>query len=179
MVRALGHLQIEVQAMGHELLMITPRDKTTILCPTYPEIRLVINARASTAAKLDAFEPDAVHIATEGPLGLAARRYYLRRAMPFTTSFHTRFAENLEMRLPLFRASLGYRYLRWFHGAAQRTMVTTDSLRPELADKGFNNLVTGVAQRANLLLTLLCSNNSGVATICSCCQPAYRLPTGN
>lgn len=92
------------------------------------------------AALLDAAGPDAIHIATEGPLGLAARRYCRRRCLPFTTSFHTRFPEyvHARWRVPI---QFGYRFLRWFHGRATRTMVATPSVEAELREQGFRNLV--------------------------------------
>jgi glycosyltransferase involved in cell wall biosynthesis len=88
-----------------------------------------------------AFSPQALHIATEGPLGLSARRFCLRRGMPFTTSYHTQFPQYLRARFPI-PLALSYRALRWFHGAAVRCMVSTRSVRDDLAAHGFGNLAT-------------------------------------
>jgi glycosyltransferase involved in cell wall biosynthesis len=90
--------------------------------------------------RLETFQPDAIHIATEGPLGLAARRYCQQHKLPFTTSFHTRFAEYIQLRtgLPL---SLGYAFLRWFHNGSQRVMTATPALVAELKARGFKNPV--------------------------------------
>src|SRR5690606_30842634 len=89
---------------------------------------------------LDDFAPDAIHIATEGPLGLTARRYCIKREIPFTTSLHTRFPEyvNLRFGLPL---PWGYRLMRWFHRQSERVMVATPTLKAELEALDFPNLV--------------------------------------
>ena len=107
-------------------------------CPDYPEIRLALGSGRKLRKLLDAFEPDAVHIATEGPLGLAGRSWCLKNKFPYTTSFHTRFAEyvNLRTGLPL---SWGYALLRWFHAPSERVMVATPTLMEELKSKGFRN----------------------------------------
>jgi glycosyltransferase involved in cell wall biosynthesis len=90
--------------------------------------------------RLDAFAPDAVHIATEGPLGSAARRWCKRRGMGFTTSYHTRFPEYLRARMPI-PVSLSYAYLRRFHSCATRTMVATQAMQVQLENRGFRNIV--------------------------------------
>ena len=121
--------------------MLTPRDFRSVACPTYPEIRLSLLPGRGVGDALRAFAPQCLHIATEGPLGHAARRYCLRHGMRFTTSYHTQFPQYLRARFPIpIRAS--YRALRWFHGAAVRCMVSTPSLRQELLSRGFKNLAT-------------------------------------
>ncbi len=124
---------------GHEVRMITPGDFRSVACPTYAEIRLSVLPYRAAARKMRSFGPHAVHIATEGPLGLAARRYCLRHSLRFTTSYHTRFPQYLRARLPI-PTALSYRALRWFHGAADRCMVSTASVREELEIRGFPNL---------------------------------------
>src|SRR5580704_8514815 len=94
-VRTLDTVRGKLAATGHELLVIGPDRFRTLPCPTYPEIRLALLPARAVAALLDGFQPDAVHIATEGPLGMAARRHCLARGWRFTTSFHTKFAEYL------------------------------------------------------------------------------------
>ncbi len=128
-----------LRQMGHDVLTVTPARFRTIPCPTYPEIRLALFAGRSVAQDLDAFQPDAIHICTEGPLGLAARRYCVKRKLAFSTSLHTRFPEyvNLRLKTPV---SWGYTFLRWFHGAAHTTMVATDNLIHELEEKGLRNM---------------------------------------
>jgi glycosyltransferase involved in cell wall biosynthesis len=124
---------------GHEVRIITPRDFHNVGCPTYPEIRLSILPYKKMKRSILAFSPQALHIATEGPLGLSARRFCLRRGIRFTTSYHTQFPQYLRARFPV-PMSASYRALRWFHGAAVRCMVSTQSLRLDLAARGFKNL---------------------------------------
>lgn len=124
---------------GHTVTVIGPDRFRTIPCPTYPEIRLAMLPRRKLGRELDAFRPDAIHVATEGPLGLAARAYCRRRRLPFTTSFHTKFPEYVEARTRL-PARYAYMWLRRFHGSAARTMVATPSMEQELRDWGFATL---------------------------------------
>jgi glycosyltransferase involved in cell wall biosynthesis len=125
---------------GHEVRLSVPRDFRTIACPSYPEIRVALRPMAQLAESLMRFRPQAVHIATEGPLGFAARRYCLRRGLHFTTSYHTQFPQYLRSRWPI-PLAFSYWALRRFHGAAQHCMVSTDSVQCELAARGFVNLV--------------------------------------
>lgn len=138
-VRTIGRTRDELVAAGHRPTILGPQSFRSIPCPTYPEIRLAIFPYRRLAARLDALQPDAIHVATEGPLGLAARRYCLRRNLPFTTAYHTRFPEYVAARfgLPL---GLSYAWLRRFHNAAQATMVATASIETELATKGFQRI---------------------------------------
>jgi 1,2-diacylglycerol 3-alpha-glucosyltransferase/glucuronosyltransferase len=124
---------------GHEVRMINPSDFHSVACPTYPEIRLSLLPYKKLKRCILAFGPQALHIATEGPLGLAARRFCVRRGMRFTTSYHTQFPQYLRARFPV-PLTLSYRALRWFHGAAARCMVSTASVRLDLASHGFHNL---------------------------------------
>ena len=124
---------------GHEVRIINPRDFRSVACPTYPEIRLSLLPYKQLRRSILAFAPQALHIATEGPLGLGARRFCLRHGMRFTTSYHTQFPQYLRARFPI-PMSVSYRALRWFHGAAARCMVSTASVRQDLASHGFNNL---------------------------------------
>ncbi len=139
-VQTLSQTRDELVAMGHEVLMVTPETRRTIPMPTYPEIRLALFAGGGVRRDLDEFEPDCIHIATEGPLGLAARRYCRRNRLPFTTAYHTQFPEYVRARFPVpiaWTVSL----LRWFHGAAVRTMVPTEAIRSKLTGRGFDNVV--------------------------------------
>lgn len=126
---------------GHEVRMITPRDFPSVACPTYPEIRLSLLPYRKVKRSIHAFAPQALHIATEGPLGLSARRVCSRAGMPFTTSYHTQFPQYLRARFPI-PLGVSYRVLRRFHGAAARCMVSTASVRRDLAAHGFENLAT-------------------------------------
>src|SRR5437868_5871599 len=101
--------------MGHEVRLATPQDHRTVPLPTYPEIRLSLFPRSKVRRTIEQFAPDAVHIATEGPLGLAARAICLKQERPFTTSLTTRFPEYLQLRIPLLPACAAYAGLRAFH----------------------------------------------------------------
>ena len=138
-VRTLETVRNELGEMGHDVHIISPDQFRTIPCPTYPEIRLALFAKRKLARMIDALQPVAIHIATEGPLGQAARAYCLKRELPFSSAYHTRFPEYLHARtrLPL---SISYRGMRRFHNKSQSVMVATESLREELADRGFNKL---------------------------------------
>ena len=138
-VRTLSHTAEWLGRFGHDVRMLTPRDFRSVACPTYPEIRLSLLPRRTMAARISGFAPHALHIATEGPLGLAARRYCLGHGLRFTTSYHTQFPQYLRARLPIPIAA-SYWALHRFHCAAARTMVSTRSLRRDLAARGFKNL---------------------------------------
>ena len=124
---------------GHEVGMITPNSFRTIPCPSYPEIRIALFPYRKVARLIAAFQPNALHIATEGPLGFAARRYCVAHGLRFTTSYHTQFPQYLRSRWPI-PTSVSYRFLRWFHGAAESCMVSTPTVQAQLAAQGFNNI---------------------------------------
>ena len=139
-VRTLQQLTQNLTAMGHEVTFITPDMFTTVPLPTYKEIRLALFPGRKIARMIREANPNAIHIATEGPLGLAARSFCLRKKIPFSTSFHTRFAEYLNARtgIPL---SWGYAFLRRFHAKSTALMVATPSLQKELKERGFGEPV--------------------------------------
>ena len=124
---------------GHDVLVVSPDQFRSLPCPTYPEIRLALPARHAVARRLDRFAPDAIHIATEGPLGLRARAYCLRHQIPFTTAYHTQFPAYVARRTHLPEA-LFWRYIGWFHRPAERVMVATPSIREELIAHGLTSL---------------------------------------
>jgi glycosyltransferase involved in cell wall biosynthesis len=138
-VRTLRTITEEMRAMGMTVEVIGPDRFNTMPMPSYPEIRLALFPGRKLARLIDEFAPDALHIATEGPLGMAARAYAKRRKIAFTTAFHTRFAEYLQARtkIPLW---LTYAWLRKFHGTGAAVMVATQSLREELVERGFKNV---------------------------------------
>jgi glycosyltransferase involved in cell wall biosynthesis len=138
-VRTLQRVRQECEALGHSVEIVSPDQFRTLPCPTYPEIRLAPAPGGRIAQRLRDCQPDCVHIATEGPLGLAARRQCLRHGLPFTTSYHTRFPEYLAARLPLPLAA-GYAWMRWFHRPSQGVMVATRTVRRDLEARGFRNL---------------------------------------
>jgi glycosyltransferase involved in cell wall biosynthesis len=125
---------------GHEVRLVTPGDFRTFPCPTYPEIRVAFLPQRRLARSITAFRPQALHIATEGPLGFSARRYCISHGLRFTTSYHTQFPQYLRSRLPVPLVA-SYGLLRWFHGAAQGCMISTPGVQSELAARGFSNLV--------------------------------------
>jgi glycosyltransferase involved in cell wall biosynthesis len=129
-----------LEQLGHEILLVTPGHFRSIACPTYPEIRLALFPYRKVAKMIASFSPDAIHIATEGSLGFAARRYCVSRGLDFTTSYHTQFPQYLRSRYPI-PISASYRALQWFHGAATRCMVSTQTVHNQLAERGFRNLV--------------------------------------
>ncbi len=126
--------------LGHDVDIMTPNGYRSVAMPTYSEIRLAFVRAREARRKIDAFEPDHIHVATEGPIGLAARRVCLRQDIRFTTSYHTKFPEYMSARLPV-PLSLGYSYERWFHNAGSGTMVATASLMEELKAQRMENLM--------------------------------------
>ena len=130
-VRTLTKTREGLEALGHEVLMVTPEHFRTFPCPTYPEIRLSIFPGRLVSARLRAFAPDHLHIATEGPLGLAARRFAKRNQLCFTTAYHTRFPEYVQSRI---RIPIGwtYAFMRWFHKPGKAVMAPTNAVVSDL-----------------------------------------------
>lgn len=138
-VRTLDTLRTELERAGHQVVMVTPDRFRSLPCPTYPEIRLALRPGAKLAAMIEAAQPCAIHVATEGPLGWAARRYCRRRKIPFTTAYHTKFPEYIKARfgVPL---PLTYAVMRRFHDSSSRVMVATQGIESELTGRGFRNI---------------------------------------
>lgn len=130
-VRTLATTVAQLVERGARVETLSPDQFVTIGCPTYPEIRLAVEPARSITARLDGFRPDAVHIATEGPIGWAARAWCRRRRLPFTTSFHTRFPDYVSVRTGI-PADWIWPVMRRFHGPAERVFVVTPSLAEEL-----------------------------------------------
>lgn len=128
-----------IEAEGHVVRVISPESYRSVACPTYGEIRLAFPPGGRFVSDIESFAPDAIHIATEGPLGWRARRYCLARGVPFTTAFHTRFPEYVHARTGM-PVALGYRLLRRFHAPACATLVATAGLKAELESRGFEHL---------------------------------------
>ena len=138
-VSTLRQTMAEMQRLGIEVLRISPEQFTTIPCPSYPEIRLAVVPGPKVGALLNDFQPDAIHIATEGTLGVAARQWCIARKLRFTTSYHTQFPEYVRARWPI-PLAVSYGYMRWFHDAATQTMVSTHEMQVSLEKRGFRNL---------------------------------------
>jgi glycosyltransferase involved in cell wall biosynthesis len=139
-VTTLRHTRDALRRAGNEVTVISPQEFATIPCPTYAEIRLALLPARRLSATLDVLEPDAVHVATEGPLGGAARRYCVANGLAFTTSYHTQFPQYVRKRVPI-PESWSYAYLRRHHGRARRTLVPTEHQRRDLVERGFGNVV--------------------------------------
>ena len=138
-VHTLERLTEALKAFDVELDFLTPSLFRTLPMPTYPDIRLALTTPGRVARLIEARKADHIHIVTEGPLGIMARRYCRKAGRPFTTSYHTRFPEYLSARLPV-PESWAYRWLRDFHNSGQGTLVATQSLADDLAARGFNKL---------------------------------------
>jgi glycosyltransferase involved in cell wall biosynthesis len=136
-VRTLKSTRRELERLGHQVDVLSPLEFKTIPCPTYPEIRLSLFPAAQVRKRLREAQPDALHIATEGPLGMAARGFAVRHGMPFTTAYHTRFPEYVKARfgIPL---AVTYKFLRWFHGKSQAVLVPTKVVKSDLESYGFS-----------------------------------------
>lgn len=138
-VRTLTTTRAELERLGHKVEVIAPDRFRTIPMPTYPEIRLALAPGRRVRRMIEEAQPDAIHIATEGPLGFAARRYCLKHKLPFTTAYHTRFPEYVRDRAPV-PLSLSYAFIRRFHAPAHSVMVATASIEADLERRGFTNI---------------------------------------
>ena len=139
-VTSLRALMAELQALGHEVGVLSPQDFRALPCPGYASIPLAWDVWR-VGGKIRAFAPDAVHLATEGPLGWAARRWLVRRGLAFSTAIHTRFPEYVSGRWPWLPLNWGYAWLRAFHRPSSAVLVSTERLRDEFARHGFANLL--------------------------------------
>jgi len=139
-VRTLTMMAEAAKSFGVDVSFLTPQSFRTVALPSYPDLRVALPNAAKIAGLIDDARPDSIHIATEGPIGLAVRRYCRKRGVPFTTSFHTRFPEYISARLPI-PESWSWSALRWFHGASHAVMAATPALAGELRGRGFSNVV--------------------------------------
>jgi glycosyltransferase involved in cell wall biosynthesis len=138
-VRTLTTMQRILTGWGHELLVVSPQGGPTVPAPSEPDLRLSLLPGRQLRRALGDRVPDALHIATEGPLGLAARRMALRRGWQFTTAFHTMFPDYLQARMGI-PASIPWRFMRWFHRPSQRVLVPTPTVRDIVAARGIERL---------------------------------------
>ena len=137
-VRTLSQTREELIRLGYDVFMLTPEGFNTIACPTYPEIRLSLLPASKVAQLIRTVSPDFLHIATEGPLGLAARNFATRNAVKFTTAYHTRFPEYIHSRtrIPL---SVTYSFLRWFHKPSTALLAPTKTVFNDLSYQDIGN----------------------------------------
>lgn len=138
-VRSIENTNRELERMGVDVRMVTPQNFWNVPCPTYREIRLSVASFRRVAAEIVKSQPSYVHIATEGPLGIMARRWCIRNRMPFSSSYHTRFPEYIAARFPIPESWL-YAFIRWFHNGGGGCMVATETLEKELTQRGIRNL---------------------------------------
>lgn len=138
-VRTLQSLAESARGLGAAVDFLTPKGFSSVPVPTYPGLRVALPGTREIARRIEQAAPDAIHVATEGTIGYMARRYCLRRGLPFTTSYTTRFPEYISARAPV-PESWSYAVLRCFHAPASVTMVSTPSLKAELAARGFEHL---------------------------------------
>ncbi|WP_374442150.1 glycosyltransferase family 4 protein [Pseudomonas panipatensis] len=138
-VTCLRALVSELEALGHEVCLLSPADFRSRPCPTYPEIRLSWDLWR-VGGKIRAFAPDCVHLATEGPLGWAARRWLGRRGWAFTSAIHTRFPEYLSTRWRWLPLAIGYAFLRRFHAPSAAVLVSSERMRQAFAERGVAHL---------------------------------------
>jgi glycosyltransferase involved in cell wall biosynthesis len=139
-VTTLSRTSAALAALGHGVEVFSPDGHRTLPCPTYPEIRLAVLPRKRLGAALERYQPDAIHVATEGPLGMAAVAHCRANRLEFTTSYHTQFPQYVRKRLPI-PTEWTYAWLRRHHGFARRTLVATEHQRRELVAHGFGNVV--------------------------------------
>lgn len=139
-VKTLEHTIAQLKKAGHHVLVIEPSQFKTLPCPSYPEIRLALFSAGRVAELIENYQPDALHVATEGPLGLSARRYAVKHRINFTTAYHTMFPEYLQARTGI-AADFFYPWVRWFHKPSKAIMVSTDSVVKLLAANGMANMV--------------------------------------
>lgn len=139
-VRTLASTIRELEVTGYQVVLVTPQGKRTFSLPSYPEIKLSITGFKEIRQTLKRYPEAAVHIATEGTLGLMARIWCAVVRRPFTTSYHTQYPEYIAERMPI-PMGLTYALLRWFHNGSVRTLVATESMRERLRERGFKNLV--------------------------------------
>ncbi|HEX4694738.1 glycosyltransferase family 1 protein [Sphingomonas sp.] len=138
-VRTLQATIAELEKMGHPVLVISPDQFRTLPCPTYPEIRLAFASVRRVGQMLEDFGPNAIHLATEGPLCLAARRWCLQRDFPFTTAYHTQFPDYIAARTSV-NPEWVWRYIKWFHRPAQAILAATPSIAETLRAHGLIRL---------------------------------------
>lgn len=139
-VTTLVNLRAELATLGHTVRVFDPSLFPTTPCAGYPDVRLAFLCGPKLRPLLDAFAPDFVHIVTEGPVGYAARRYFRHRGYCYTTSFHSRYPEYLNLRIG-FPLWVSHAYIKWFHRRSINVMVSTRSMQQELDQRGYRRLV--------------------------------------
>lgn len=163
-VRTLTETIKNLQQFGHNVTLISPQDFRTVPCPTYAEIRLALLPYRQLNQRLHALRPNAIHIATEGPLGIAARRWCIKHNKPFTTAYHTQFPEYIHARTR-FPLMLSYAWIRRFHRPSKNVMTPTPTIRRQLQSRGFNN--TALWSRGVNLSRFYPADRSALDNLCN------------
>ena len=138
-VRTLNSVRGELESMGHQVLIVSPEQFASMPCPTYPEIRLAFARSGAVGRLLESFGADAIHLATEGPVCLAARTWCLARGLPFTSAYHTQFPDYIAARTGA-NPDWIWRYIRWFHRPAESILVSTPSVAATLVRQGLHQV---------------------------------------
>lgn len=136
--RTLKNLGEQLKILNHQVEYIEPGQFLTIPMPKYNEIRLAINVWPKVGKMIKTCNPDIIHIATEGPIGIAAKRYCVKNKLKFTTSYHTQFDKYLKLYYPYLPIKLVQKFLKNFHNQAEKILVTTKSMKEELIKMGFD-----------------------------------------
>ncbi|CAN5876678.1 glycosyltransferase family 1 protein [soil metagenome] len=138
-VRTLQAVRAELERQGHQVMVVSPDLFYSMPCPTDPEIRLAFARTGAVGRMLADFRPQAIHLATEGPVCLAARRWCLMNQFPFTTAYHTQFPDYVSARTGV-NPEWVWRYIRWFHAPAQSILASTPSIAATLKEHGLGNV---------------------------------------
>ena len=136
--RTLKNLGDELKKIGHQVEYIEPNQFFTVPMPKYNEIKLSINVWPRVGRLISKADADIIHIATEGPIGIFAKRYCVKNKLKFTTSYHTQFDKYLKLYYPYLPIKLAQKFLKGFHSKAEKILVTTQSMKDELQEIGFD-----------------------------------------
>ena len=136
--RTLKNLGDELKKIGHQVEYIEPNQFFTIPMPKYNEIKLSLNVWPRVGKLISKANADIIHIATEGPIGIFAKRYCVKNKLKFTTSYHTQFDKYLKLYYPYLPIKLAQKFLKGFHSKAEKILVTTQSMKDELQEIGFD-----------------------------------------
>ena len=136
--RTLKNLGDELKKIGHQVEYIEPNQFFTVPMPKYNEIKLSLNVWPRVGILISKADADIIHIATEGPIGIFAKRYCVKNKLKFTTSYHTQFDKYLKLYYPYLPIKLAQKFLKGFHSKAEKILVTTQSMKDELQDIGFD-----------------------------------------
>jgi glycosyltransferase involved in cell wall biosynthesis len=120
---------------GYRVVYITPRDFRYFNCPGYHEVKIAFPWKIGQ--KIEALRPDHIHIATEGPVGLSARKYLSKHGYRYNTAYHTKFPEGLRALFGI-PETITWPLVRWFHKHSGKVLTTTESMVKQLQDHGFD-----------------------------------------